>query len=90
MLTIAVMYEPVRIIETERQRGEGRFIRFRTNNYRFRGMSDKFAIRVPKAIDYGSLSTIGKRTWHNRFPSTHPRELYLQSLRHIHWGVSRD
>jgi hypothetical protein len=65
-------------------------MRFRTNSKRLRGMSDKLARRVQKAIDYGSRWTIGKHTSHNRFPSTHLRKLYLQSLRHIHWGISRD
>jgi hypothetical protein len=65
-------------------------MRFRTNSKRLRGMSDELARSVQKAIDYGSRWTIGKHTSHNRFPSTHLRKLYLQSLRRIHWGISRD
>jgi len=34
VLAIAVMYEPVWMVETERERGEGRFMHFRTKSER--------------------------------------------------------
>jgi hypothetical protein len=72
MLAIAAMHEPVGLIETERERGEGRVVHFRASVEWLREVSDELATGE---VSIKLRVRLQKRaTWHNRFQSNRHRK----------------